>query len=160
MVRIRATGVWAKEDLHVTPLPNNISLLSHASRHLLSLQCTHCLCSDLLSKGLSAPQTLLSPYLSHPLPSLSLEPVVPSLWSCPGSITAFSPSPPSALHLHILLTSKLCWPFCRHVAAPWPGTPLEDQGLVQLWLSKEAAVCPASGDTPGVWLLPTCLVPQ
>lgn len=56
--------------------------------------------------------------------------------------------------------SKLCQPFCRRVAAPWPETPLEDQGLVQLWLRKEAAVCPASGDTPGAWLLPMCLVPQ
>lgn len=78
----------------------------------------------------------------------------PSLWSGPGSITGFILSPLFALHLHIPPVSKLCWPFCRRVAALWPGTPLEDQGLVQLWLSMETAVCPASGDTPGVWLLP------
>lgn len=80
----------------------------------------------------------------------------PSLWSCPGSTTAFRPKPPSALHLHIPPMSKLCWPFCRCVAAPWPGTPL-DQGLVQLWLSREAAMCPARGDTPRAWLLPAFL---
>lgn len=93
LVRISAIGVWAVEDLHITPFPNYMSLLSHASCHLLSLQRTHCLCSDLLSKGLSAPQTLLSPYFSHPLPSLPLELVLPQPLEPPWLHHSHRPKP-------------------------------------------------------------------
>lgn len=174
LVGISAIGVWAVKDLHITPFPDTLSA-SFLVRlpHLLSLRClptlllcTHCLHSDLLPKGLSGPQTLfpacLPPTFPIPCPVSPRSSSYPGPWSSPGSITAFSPSPPTALHLHNPPVSRHCWPFCRRVAAPCSGTPSRGAPRAGAAATQQGGCSPPRqrGHSCGVRLLPVRLVTQ
>lgn len=147
----------------IIPFPDT---LSDSFLQLLSLWrlptlflCTHCLPSDLLPKGLSAPQTLLPVFLVPtffiPCPASLRSSSHPSPWSCPGSITAFCPNPPSALHLHIPPISRHYWPFCRCLGAPCPGAPSHETPRAGAAVADQGVCGP-----PRVPLLPACLVNQ